>query len=66
MAIPQTSAQPQRSVADVLQDIVANIQQIIHSEFRLAKVELKEKTDRASKPAAIMGTGAVLGLYGMG
>jgi uncharacterized membrane protein YqjE len=66
MATPQTSAQSQRSVADVLQDIVANIQQIIHSEFRLAKVELKEKAERASKPAVIMGTGAVLGLYGMG
>jgi membrane protein len=66
MATPQSSPQPQRSVADVLQDIVANIQQIIHSEFRLARVELKEKADRASKPAAIMGTGAVLGLYGIG
>jgi membrane protein len=66
MATPQTSSQPQRSVADVMQDIVANVQQIIRSEFRLARVELKEKAEWASKPSAIMGAGAVLGLYGMG
>jgi hypothetical protein len=41
-----------RSVQEVLQDIVGNLQEIIHSEFRLAKAELKEEAVRASKPAA--------------
>ena len=62
MAIPQT----QRSVADVLQDIVANIQQIIRPEFRLAQVEIKEKASRASTPAIVLATGVVLGFYGLG
>jgi len=66
MAIPQTQPQTQRSVADVLQDIVANIQQIIRPEFRLAQVEIKEKASRASTPAIVLATGVVLGFYGLG
>lgn len=62
MATPQT----QRTVADVLQHVVANIQQIIRDEFRLAKTELKEKATQASKPASILATGMVLGLYALG
>jgi len=61
-----TAPQAQRKVSDVLQDIVGNIQQIIRSEVVLAKVEIKEKAQRASKPAAVMATGTVLGLYGVG
>ena len=61
-----TAPQPQRKVSDVLQDIVGNVQQIIRSEVVLAKVEIKEKAQRASKPAAVMATGTVLGLYGLG
>lgn len=61
-----TAAQPQRSVSDVLQDIVSNIQQIIRSEFVLAKVEISEKVRKASKPTAITGAGLALGFYGLG
>ena len=61
-----TAPQPQRRVSDVLQDIVGNVQQIIRSEVVLAKVEIKEKAQRASKPAAVLATGTVLGLYGLG
>jgi len=57
---------PQRSVADLLQDIIGNLQQIIRSEFRLAKVELKEKAQRAAKPVSSLATGIVLALYGLG
>lgn len=62
MATPQT----QRSVSDVLQDIVGNLQQIIRNEFRLARVEVKEKVERAKQPATILASGAVIGLYGLG
>jgi uncharacterized membrane protein YqjE len=62
MATPQT----QRSFADVLQDIVANIQQIVRSEVRLAQVEIKEKASRASKPASVLISGIVLALFGLG
>jgi uncharacterized membrane protein YqjE len=56
----------QRTMSDVLQDIVSNVQEIIRSEFRLAKVELKDKAQRAAKPAAVMGAGAVVAFYGVG
>lgn len=62
MATPQM----QRSVPEVLQDIVGNLQEIIRSEFRLAKAELKEEALRASKPVAKFGMGLVFGFYGIG
>jgi uncharacterized membrane protein YqjE len=62
MATPQI----QRSVPEVLQDIVGNLQEIIRSEFRLAKTELKEEASRAAKPAATFGAGLVFGFYGIG
>jgi uncharacterized membrane protein YqjE len=48
-----------RSFADVLQDIVGNIQEIVRSEVRLAKAELSEEA-RKVKPAGLwIGIGAV-------
>jgi Putative Actinobacterial Holin-X, holin superfamily III len=55
MAMPQT----QRSVPEVLQDIVGNPQEIVRSEFRLAKTELKEEAAKAARPAATFGGGLV-------
>jgi uncharacterized membrane protein YqjE len=56
----------QRSFPEVLQDIVGNLQEIIRSEFRLAKTEIKEEAAKAAKPAATFGVGLVLGFYGIG
>jgi hypothetical protein len=52
-----------RPVSQVLQDIVGNIQEIIRSEFHLAKAEVKIEGAKAAKGAAVMAGGAVLGLY---
>lgn len=57
---------PQRSLADILQDILQNLQQIVRAEFLLARVELKEKAQNAAKPASTLATGVVLSLYGLG
>jgi len=62
MATPQM----QRSVPEVLQNIVGNLQEIIRSEFRLAKTELKEEAAKAAKPVATFGVGLVFGFYGIG
>src|ERR1700722_5751780 len=62
MAILQT----QRSFPDVLQDIAGNLQEIVRSEFRLAKTEVREAADKAARPAAIFMSGLVVGLYGAG
>jgi uncharacterized membrane protein YqjE len=58
--------QMQRSVPEVLQNIVGNLQEIIRSEFRLAKTELKEEAAKAAKPVATFGVGLVFGFYGIG
>jgi uncharacterized membrane protein YqjE len=60
------TSQIHRSVPEVLQDIVDNFQEIIRSEFRLAKTELKEAASRAARPVATFGVGLVLAFYGIG
>jgi uncharacterized membrane protein YqjE len=62
MATPQA----QRSVPELLQNIVNNLQEIIRSEFRLAKTEFKDEAGKAAKPAATFGIGLVLSFYGIG
>ncbi len=57
---------PERSIASVLQDIVANIQQIVKSEVRLAKAEVKEEVGKAGKASQSLAIGVVLAVYAMG
>jgi uncharacterized membrane protein YqjE len=52
-----------RSIADVLQDIVANVQTIIRSEVRLAKAELAEEAIKAGRAAGMMAGGTVAALF---
>jgi uncharacterized membrane protein YqjE len=60
------NAQNNRSMTEVLQDIVANIQEIVRSEFRLAKTEISEQAAKAAKSSAPLGGGIVLALYAFG
>jgi uncharacterized membrane protein YqjE len=55
-----------RSVPEVLQDIVGNIQEIIRSEFRLAKAEVKQEAAKATGPLIMWVAGAAFGLYAFG
>ncbi|MDQ6677382.1 MAG: phage holin family protein [Acidobacteriota bacterium] len=55
-----------RSIASVLQDIVANIQQIVKSEVRLAKAEATEEIGKAGKASKSLAAGAALALYALG
>jgi uncharacterized membrane protein YqjE len=48
-----------RSVSDVLQDIIGNIQEIVRSEVRLAKFELREEASRAKAAGVLLGAGGV-------
>ena len=52
-----------RSIADVLQDILANVQTIIRSEVRLAKTEITEEATKAARAAGMMAGGAVAALF---
>ena len=58
--------QNERSLLEVLHDIVSNIQEIGRSEFRLAKSEIKEQVSKAAKPAATLAMGIVLAMYALG
>ena len=55
-----------RTMSEVLQDIVANIQEIVRSEFRLAKVEIHEETTKAVRSSIPLVLGVLLSLYALG
>jgi len=55
-----------RSVPEVLQNIVGNIQEIIRSEFSLAKIEIKQEATQAKAPVIMWFIGGALGLYALG
>ena len=52
-----------RSFAEVLQDVIGNIQEIVRSEVRLAKAEIKEETAKAKASAMLLGVGAASAAY---
>ena len=54
----------ERSISDVLTDIVRNIQDIVRSEIRLAKTEVAEDWQKVRAGGVLLGIGAVLGAYG--
>jgi uncharacterized membrane protein YqjE len=60
------AAQNGRTVPEVLQDIVGNIQEIIRSELRLAKAEVKQEAAKAKSPVIMSVAGGALGLYALG
>lgn len=52
-----------RSFADILQDILGNLQNLIRSEVKLAKAEIKQEATKASRAAVVTVAGAIAGLY---
>jgi uncharacterized membrane protein YqjE len=55
-----------RSFSEVIENIIDNVQRIIRSEVRLAKVEIQEETSKAGKAAIVLAAGVVFGLYALG
>jgi uncharacterized membrane protein YqjE len=53
----------ERSFADVLQDIVHNVQDIIRSEIRLAKVEVREEIRNARPAITTLFIALLLGVF---
>jgi uncharacterized membrane protein YqjE len=60
------SVRDPRSVPDVVRDIVANLQEIVRSEFRLAKIEVKEEARKAARAGTMFAIGLILALYAAG
>lgn len=57
---------PDRSVSDVLGDIVANVQHIVRAEVRLAKVETRDELLKMTSSVVFFAAGGVLGALGTG
>jgi nitrate/nitrite transporter NarK len=60
------TSETDRAMSNVLQDIIGNVQEIVRSEVRLAKAEVKQETSKAGKAAGILAGGGVFGLYAGG
>lgn len=56
----------QRSISDVIREIAAHIQEIVRSEFLLAKVELKQETQKAVPAVIRLVLGLGLGIFAFG
>ena len=54
-----------RSVSDLLQDILRNVQEIVRSEVRLAKTEVWEETIKAKSSALWLGAGTISAVFAM-
>ena len=48
-----------RPVSDVLQDVLKNLQELVHSEVQLLRVEVREDATRALSGATWLGLGAI-------
>jgi uncharacterized membrane protein YqjE len=55
-----------RSIADVLRDIVANVQHIIRAEVRLAKIETRDELLKMKRSAMFFGAAGLLGTLAVG
>jgi uncharacterized membrane protein YqjE len=56
----------ERSFSELVQDIAGNVQDMVRSEVRLAKVELKNEAVKAAGAGKMLAIGAVVALYAGG
>jgi uncharacterized membrane protein YqjE len=52
----------ERPMTEVLKDIVTNVQEMVRSEVRLARVELREEAAKTARAGAMLAAGGVLGI----
>jgi len=55
-----------RSFAELFQEVLGNIEQIIRSEFLLAKTEAAGQVRRAGKAATVLAAGALSAIFALG
>jgi len=51
-----------RPMAEVFRDIIGNVQEMVRSEVRLARVELRDEASKTARAGAMLAAGAVLGI----
>jgi uncharacterized membrane protein YqjE len=66
--MPETrmTVNSERTLREVINHIAGNIQEIIGSEFQLAKTEIKDGISKTSTPAATLGVGLVISFFALG
>jgi uncharacterized membrane protein YqjE len=52
----------ERPMAEVFRDIIANVQEMVRSEMRLARVEIREEASKTARAGAMLGAGAVMAM----
>ena len=52
-----------RSLSDILQDTIRNVQEIMRSEVRLAKTEIREEAAKAKASTLLLGAGAITAIF---
>ena len=52
-----------RSIPEILHDVLANIQDIVRAEVRLAKAELGEELNAARSGGLLIGVGAIAAIF---
>jgi len=61
---PHTEAADNRSLKQILEDILHGIQNIIDAEIRLARTEIAEKTAKVKGASVFLGIAGACGLFG--
>ena len=52
-----------RSIPEILEDVLTNIQDIVRAEVRLAKAELGEELNKARSGGLLIGVGVVAAIF---
>jgi uncharacterized membrane protein YqjE len=52
----------ERPITEIFRDIVGNVQEMVRSEVRLARVELRDEASKTARAGAMLAAGAVLGI----
>jgi cyanate permease len=60
------SSHTERTLPELLQGAVGNIEEIVRSEFQLQKAEIKESTAKLRGPVTLLGVGFTVSLYAVG
>lgn len=60
------AGRPDKSMGDLVRDIISNVQEMVRSEVRLAKAEVKEEAGKSIAGAKKLGIAAVAGLFALG
>ena len=64
--MPPQPIQNGRSMGEILQSIIADVQEIVRSEFRLARAEVQEEAAKVARSGIPLIVGLLLGLYALG